>query len=211
MLGQVAIEGERQLIDLAAQPAPGEVGHVGGLDAAGGKGAQHQHARDAEHVGHDTRDLDVGALEQAERAVALRCQIANERLAVADEIAQHPHLGRRHEACADKAVAHEIGDPLGVLHVGLAPGHVADVRGIADDQRERAFECCIYRLPINAGAFHADVRHLMREQPVAQGNEIAAHGAEGAHLLPGPALGRTDDDTGDHRALMHIEPGDAFE
>ena len=31
---------------------------------------------------------------------------------------------------------HQIGDPLEILRIGLAPGHVADVPGVADDQFE---------------------------------------------------------------------------
>jgi hypothetical protein len=100
MLGQMAVERQRELIDLAPQPPLGQLGHRHGRGHTLGQRLQHEHARDTEHVAHDARELDAGALEQLERAVPLRGQRARQRLAVADQVAQHPDLGRRHEAGA---------------------------------------------------------------------------------------------------------------
>jgi hypothetical protein len=101
---------------------------------------------------------------------------------VPDQVAQSPDLGRRHEAGAHQPVPDQLGDPLGVLHVRLAPGHVAHVRGVADDEGEGALERGVHRPPVDARRLHADVGHAQLEQPRAQGREVLAHGAEGARL-----------------------------
>jgi hypothetical protein len=183
VLGQAAVEGEGELVDLAPQPPLGEVGHRGRGCGPVRQGVQHQHAGDAEHVAHDTRELDAGALEQLERAVAFRGQRARQRLSVADQVAQHPDLGRRHEAGAHRPVPDQVGGPLGVLRLGLAPGHVAHVRGVADDEGEdAALERGMHGLPIDTRALHPDVGHAHLEQPLPQGREIPGHGAESARL-----------------------------
>jgi hypothetical protein len=208
VLGELPVEGES--VALAPQPPLGEVGHGGGRGGALGQGAQHQHAGNPEHAAHHARELDAGALEQLEGAVALRRQGADQRLAVAHQLAQHPDLRRGHEAGAHQPVPDQVGDPLGVLHVRLAARHRLDVVRIADDQLEVPLQGGVDGLPVDAGPLHADVGHPLLEQPGAQGREVLAHGAEAAHLLGRPASCRTDDDAGHHRALVHVEPGGAF-
>ena len=72
----------------------------------------------------------------------------------------------------------QVGDPLRILHVRLAPGHVAHVRGVADNNREGVFQGCMDRLPVDPGRLHADVGHAHLAQPIAKGCEITSHGAE---------------------------------
>jgi len=108
-------------------------------------------------------------------------------------------------------MADQVGDPLGVLHVRLASGHVAHVRGIADDDGDVTFQGSVDGLPVDTRALRADVGDPFLQQPRAQGREVLAHGAEAAHLLARPAPCRAEDDAGDHGALVHIEPGDAFD
>jgi hypothetical protein len=79
-------------------------------------------------------------------------------------------------------VPDQVGDPLGILHVGLAAGHVAHVQGIADDEGEGALQDGMDGLPVDAGPFHADVGDALLQQPRAQGCEILVHGAEAARL-----------------------------
>jgi hypothetical protein len=211
VVGELPIEGKGEPVALAPQPPLGEVGHGRGRGGALGQGAQHRHAGNPEHAVHHAPELDAGALEQLERAVALRGHGADQRLAVAHQLAQHPDLRRRHEAGAHQPVPDQVGDPLRVLHVGLAPGQVAHVRGVADDEREGAFQGSVDGLPVDACSLHADVGDPFLQQPRAQGREVLAHGAEAAHLLGRPASCRAEDDAGHHRALMHIEPGGAFD
>jgi len=120
VLGERPVEGEGEPVDLAPQPPFGEVGHGGRGGAALGQRPQHQHAGHAKHVAHHACELDAGAFEQLERAVAFRGQGADQRLAVAHQFAQHPDRRWRHKACAHQSMADQIGDPLCVLHVRLA-------------------------------------------------------------------------------------------
>ena len=103
--------------------------------------------------------------------------------AVAQQLAQLPQRPGRHEALGDQAVPHQIGDPLGILHVGLAPRHVADVPGVADDQLEMPLQDGIDRAPVDARALHPNVRHSRCPQPVPQRFEVPRHGAKRPHLL----------------------------
>ena len=71
-----------------------------------------------------------------------------------------------------KGMADQVGDPLGVLHIGLASRHVADVAGIADDQLKVPFQNRIDRFPVDARTFHADMRDAQFLQPVPQPSRV---------------------------------------
>ncbi len=103
-------------------------------------------------------------------------------------------------------MADQIGDPLRVLHIGLATRHVTDMPGVADDEVEMPFQHGIYRAPVNAGALQADLCHPKLLQPVPQRFQIARHRPEGPDLLPRPPARRPDQDAGDDRLLMHVQP-----
>jgi hypothetical protein len=93
-------------------------------------------AGDAEDIAGEARQLDVGGLQQLQQPIAFGRLALDQLAAVAQQLA---HLARRfgrNKAFRDQAVTHQIGDPLGILHVRLAAGHVPDVPGIADDQLE---------------------------------------------------------------------------
>ena len=126
------------------------------------------------------------------------------------QLAQVADRGRRHEAAGDQAVADQLGDPLGVLHVGLAAGHVLDVVGVADDQADVAFQHGIHRLPADAGAFHADVGGAVLGQPRPQGLQLARGRAEAAQQLLRLAPWHADQDAADNAGLVHIQAGATF-
>jgi len=54
------------------------------------------------------------------------------------------------------------------------------MRGVADDQGERAFERGVHRLPADADPFHADMGHAHAERPRPQGCDDLGHGGKGA-------------------------------
>src|SRR5689334_7419129 len=97
-------------------------------------------------------------LQQLERPIALGRQGLGKGSPMAQEITQLTDLRRRHEARSDQAVAHQVSNPFGILHVSLAPWHRLDVVGIGNDHGEEPFEDGVDRLPIDAGALHADMR-----------------------------------------------------
>ena len=133
--------------------------------------------------------------------------LALHQLAAApQQLAQIAERRRRDEALGDQAVPDQIGDPLGILHIRLAAGHIADVAGIADDQIEMSFQHGIDWPPVDAGAFHADMRHPRRREPVPQDFEVARHRPERAHLLGRSIPGRADQKTRNDRLLVHVHP-----
>jgi len=75
----------------------------------------------------------LAVLKELQEPVAFGRLALRQLAAVAQQLAQLTQRLGRHEALGDQAVSHQIGDPLGILHIGLAPRHVADVPGVADD------------------------------------------------------------------------------
>lgn len=125
---------------------------------------------------------------------------------VADELAQLALTAVGDVAAAEEAVAEEVGDPLGVLHIGLAPGDGLDVAGVDDEQPEVGpLEQVVDRLPIDARALHRDLGHAQTEQPVGQREQLVGDRAERPQLPTGGG-----DDAGHDRVAVDVEPGAAF-
>ena len=116
---------------------------------------------------HDA-DLEVGILEHLLDALDVRGPLAHELLAGARERPQLLHGHRRHEAGADQAVGQQIGQPHRVVDIGLAPGHVLDVRGVGQHQLEVPFQHVPHRLPVHAGGLHRHVLDPEGVEPVGQ-------------------------------------------
>src|SRR3954464_10774789 len=81
--------------------------------------------------------------------------------------------------------------------------------GIGDDQLELAFQDGMDRLPVNLGALHADMRHAL--QPLPHRLQILRHRRKRPDLLVRLAAGLADQHAGDHRRLMGVETGTAFD
>ena len=73
-------------------------------------------------------ELDIGVLQGLLQPLDMAAALAHQLLAGAQQVAHLLGLLIRHETAADQAVRHKIGQPGGVIHVGLAPRHVLDVR-----------------------------------------------------------------------------------
>jgi hypothetical protein len=119
--------------------------------------ARNQPPRQPEHVADQPGELDVGALQHLDEPVALRGLGLDQRAAVPREVAQVTKGLVRDEAFAHQAVAHQHGQPFGILDVGLAPRHRLDVLGVGDDQLEAAlgFQHRVDGPPVDAGGSHA--------------------------------------------------------
>lgn len=104
----------------------------------------------------------------------------------------------------------EICDPLAVLYVGLATGHVLDVVRVADDDFEVVLEHGMDGLPIDARRLHGDVRAAVFTQPVAELHQLARLRAEAPYLLSRPLVGSSNEQAGNNGRLVHIEPTTAF-
>jgi hypothetical protein len=83
--------------------------------------------------------------------------------------------------------------------------------GIADNQLDVAFQDGMDRLPVDAGALHADMRDAHLREPVPQSLQIPGHGRKRSDFLARFAAGFPDQHTGNHRRLMDIETGAPFD
>ena len=90
---------------------------------------------------------------------------------------------------AQQPVGQQLGDPLGVLDVGLAARHLLDVRGIDHQDSEAALQQVVDRLPELAGALHRDVGDLQAEQPGDQVEQLGGGRAERADMGGQRAVG----------------------
>jgi hypothetical protein len=86
--------------------------------------------RDAAHVGHDRGELDAGVLERRPEPGDEARPLLDRVGAVARQVAAVALRRRRDEAGAQQPAAQQVGDLLGVLHVGLAAGDGLDVAGM---------------------------------------------------------------------------------
>ncbi len=99
----------------------------------------------------------------------------------------------------------ELGDPLRVLHVGLAPRHCLDMRRIEQPHLARAFQDVENRLPVLSRAFKPDMRAAARREPVSQAQQFAGGRAKGLRLRQALAV-RIRRETTDHNCpLVHID------
>jgi len=136
MLFDMALQSEDQFGALATQAAARKIGDLLRRCRSLDQRPQHGPPGHAQHIGGDAGQLDVGGLQQLLQPVALGALALHQLAPVAQQLTQGSQRLRRHEAGLDQAVTHQIGDPLGILHIGLAARHVADMPRIADDQGE---------------------------------------------------------------------------
>jgi hypothetical protein len=150
-------------------------------------------------------ELDVGILQRLLKALDMAASFANKLLAGAQQAAQFLGLGIRHEAAADQPVGHQIGQPSGVIDIGLAPRDVLDVSGIGQHQGKIAVAQNVpNRLPVNAGRLHRDVRAPLACQPFRQGQKILCRRPERPYL-PFDGTIRHVTLAGHHRVLVDVE------
>src|SRR5215218_3812392 len=202
---EAALERQAQGRQLRPQLALGELGQGGGVCLTLAERAQHRLAGGAEHIARDVAELDVGVLEQLLQAVGLTRALPDERLAIAGQVAQLADRFRRHEAGAHQPVLEQLAEPLGVLDVGLAAGHVLDVLGVDEPELEVVLEQVVDGLPVDAGGLHRNVRDAEPLEPVAQRQQLAGHGLKLGAQLRAPALLIGHVHAGGHLALVDVE------
>ena len=174
-----------QLRELLPQPPPGELGQRGGVGLPGDQRGQHVPPRLAQDVGGHRGELDVGAFQGLLQPVDLRRPLADQARPVAGQLAQLPLRPVGDEAAREQPVPEQVGHPLAVADVGLAPGHRLDVPGVDQQQLELVLQQVPDRLPVDAGALHRHVGHPVRRQPVRQRQDVGGHRPEGPDLLAG--------------------------
>lgn len=147
--------------------------------------------------------FQVGRIKRLLDSLRVLGNLPHQLFPRAREIAHGLNRCRWHEAAADQAMRQQVGDPGRILHIALASGYVADVRGIRQRQRERLFEQIPNGFPIRAGGFHRDVRHAVLGQPCRQRQQLSCrHPERAALLLDGSSV---DPHTRDERIFGQIE------
>ncbi len=93
------------------------------------------------------------------------------------------------------------------LTVRLAPRNVLHVAGVDQQQLEARLQHRVHRAPVHTCGLQGRVRHLLRSEPVPQGNQPGHRRREGARHLPpaAPAATRGDADACHHSLLVHVE------
>jgi hypothetical protein len=91
--------------------------------------------------------------------VRLPLPLLGQRLAVAGQVAELADRLGRHEAGSQQPVLEQLAQPLRIGHIGLAPRHVLDLAGVAEQKLEVVLEQVPDRLPVDAGSLHRHVRH----------------------------------------------------
>ena len=115
-----------------------QLGQRRGVGLARDQRRQHRPPRLAQDVGGHGGQLDVGALQGLLQPVDLGRPLPDQARPVAGQLPQLPLRPVRHEAAGEQPVPQQVGQPLAVPDVGLAPRHRLDVPGVDQQQREAA-------------------------------------------------------------------------
>src|SRR5262249_30589289 len=126
------------------------------------------------------------------------------------EVAELADRLGRHEAGSQQPVLEQLAQPLRIGNIGLAPGHVLDVAGVAEKKLEVVLEQVPDRLPVDTGRLHRHVRHAETLQPIAQCEQIGGH-RRGAldQFPPAPPPPRAHHRPR-HPPPLHLEPATAL-
>ncbi len=203
---------------LLAQPAPDELAHLDRAVPALDQRAQDGPPRHpevacpragrrpdpwADHPG----ELDVGRLQQLDQTAALGALVLDQRAPVAGQIAQRADRLGRDKAATHQAVTHQIGQPLGILHVALAALDPLDMLGVEHQQLKPPgrLQHGKDRHPVDPGALHADIGHPKPAQPHRQTLQPGSGGDKLALDLARPTALLAQQRTGGNHRPVHIQ------
>jgi hypothetical protein len=134
---------------------------------AGDQRFDHPTSGQADDVGDDRVELDVGVFQRLLQPLDVTGTLPHELLTAAQQVAHLLGLLIRHKTTADQPVRQQFGQPGGIVDVGLAARHILDVRRIRQHQFELAVrENVPDRLPVHPRGLHHDVRAAFDRQPL---------------------------------------------
>jgi hypothetical protein len=181
--------------------AVGELGQAIGIVFAGDESFDHRPTGQAHDIGDDRIELDVGILQCLLKALDMAAPFAHELLAGTQQSAQLLRRGIRHKAAADQPMRHQIGQPGGIVDIGLASRDVLNVPGIGQYQGKIAVAQNVpNRLPVDPGCLHRHVRDPLAGQPFRQSQEVPCRRLERPHLHHVTRASH-------HRLLVDVETG----
>jgi hypothetical protein len=195
---------ERQFV---AQAPLRQLSHRRRIRLTGNQCFQHPASRHPQDIGRNAGQFNVGILQHLLHPVDHPCALFDQCDAIAGQIAQVTLRLGWNEAGFQQAMHQQLGQPLGILDIGLAPGHMFDVLCVDQQHHNVALQQVVHRLPVLTRAFQGDVGHFPGQQPVDQLQQFVCHRAKGTDFLfPVPLL-IDPHSTRYHRLLVHIQPG----
>ncbi|KQB91405.1 hypothetical protein B4110_3718 [Parageobacillus toebii] len=137
----------------------------------------------AEEIGEDRAEFDIGRLEHFLNPVFLRSQLSDPLFAEAGKIPQFANIRWGDETFFNESMAEQLGDPLGVRDIGFSSRDIFDPLRIGQCQVDIALEEGEDRFPIHAGGFHGDMGNAMFFEPLKQVAKSLRERGEGLNVL----------------------------
>ena len=151
----------------------------------------------AGHVGDDLAELDVHLRQRLLHVLDVARLIGYEHLPLPCHAAQGAEVALRAERARQQAEAHQLLQPLAVLHVRLAPGDVLHMPGVDQVDREAPrLEKLEQGYPVDAGGLHRHRVHPAFGEPAGQPFEVHGEARELAHRLAVPVRRHCDEVAG---------------
>ena len=183
MFGHLSVQGQSQQWNLVPQTAAGQVGHLVYVGFPVDQSGDHPPSRDAQNIRSHQSEFDVGVLQLLMDPVGHSRHLVRQLLAHPRQIPKLPLRQCGNEAPSQKPTLQQLGQPLAILHVRLAPGHVLDMARVYQNDLKLPLQDVVDRLPKHPGRFHSQVGNPFCKQPIAQAEQIASHGAKGSNLF----------------------------
>jgi hypothetical protein len=139
-------------------------------------------AAEAQDVGYDRGELDIGLFQGRLNPLGVANDLSRQFAPRPGQVAQFLDRLGRHEARPDQPVREEVRDPGRIVGVAFAARHVANMRGVGENQSEVVAQHVPDRLPINARRLHRHVRHFRLGQPRRQRQKTLRRGRKPRQL-----------------------------
>ena len=137
--------------------------------------------------------------------LTVRGHLPPELLTRPRQLAQRLNRRGRHEAAAHEPMGEQIGEPLRIAHIALAPGEIAHRRRVRQHQRQAVLEPVPHGFPVHARRLQHGMGAAGGHQPRLQGDEPGGGRRKRPHLVL-RAPRRRHPHTRHHRLLVHVEP-----
>ncbi len=149
-----------------------------------------QLAAQSHHIGEHLGELDVHLHQRLLHALDPTALLDQQHVTLTRHRPQLADLGVWTKRRAQQTQAHELLQPLAVLHVALAPGDVLHLPRIDQPDFQAAlFEHFKHRDPVHASGLQRYGVHAAREQPAGHRVQVGRHRAELAHRVIGQMRG----------------------
>lgn len=120
----------------------------------------------SEGIGNHAAQLDVRDGQAVLETVLLAGHEVCELETVAREVPKLPDRQRGHEASRDQVMLEEVGNPFGVLLVGLLAPDGLDIFGVGKDNLAGRLQDVEHRDPVFPRGLHADIFALILHEPL---------------------------------------------